>query len=183
MKAPQKIKGKKLRLRDLTYERFIETTDRFAVALILRAKHRFPTANDPAFAQDFLLSGIRLNMYEPPDGPAKQALDVFDISYKLGLPIAGTLISILRHSIRAWWHRRTYMPKFTRKYIFRKWKFIPLPWLDHIELYEDNKLTARRYTKRGSINDIGVNSSRLYGSYEGSFLQYSRLRFIHSGTT
>ena len=117
MKAPQKIKGKKLRLRDLTYERFIETTDRFAVALILRAKHRFPTANDRPFAQDFLLSGIRLNMYEPPDGPAKQALDVFDISYKLGLPIAGTLISILRHSIRACVHRRTYMPKFTRKYI------------------------------------------------------------------
>lgn len=161
---------KPINTKQLSYEKFLATTDRFALFLILKAKRTYPSPGDPAFAREFLLRGLRFYIKEPEDGIGKNVVDMFDISFKLGISLRATLIQILRYVIKEQRRVLTYKPQVTKKAVLKRWGRIPLPWISHVERYEDGVLHSKVYRAKGETVVEHVKVGALLGPYEGRLL-------------
>ncbi|TVT37854.1 hypothetical protein FNT36_22100 [Hymenobacter setariae] len=163
---------KPINTKQLSYEKFLATTDRFALSLILKAKRTYPSPGDPAFAREFLLRGLRFYINEPKDGIGKSVIDMFDMSFKLGISLRATLIQILRYVIKEQQRVLTYKPQVTRKAVLKKWGRIPLPWFSHVERYEDGVLHSKVYRVKGETVVEYVKEGEILGPYENRLLSH-----------
>lgn len=170
------IPPKRLSSKGLSYEQFKATTDRFATMVAIRAKTTYPYANDPEFTKNLLLRGFNLFANDPQDGPGKAAIDLFDFSYKLGLPLRPTLIQILRRVLAEKRKSETHLPEVKHKIIVKRWGKVPLPWISHRERYEDGVLASRIYRSGQGIRIETLKEQRLLGTYEGALLLEPSMR-------
>ena len=134
----QRLKTKPFNTKQLTYDRFNRTVDAYARFLVKVTKNAFPEANNKAFVKETVLSiQSRLLVNESEEGAIKEALDRFDLAYKLGSSIREAIIVITRQLANALRAERKFMPKFTFKRRIKRWKGIPLPWIDHVERHDE----------------------------------------------
>ena len=171
-----RFQPKSINSKELSYEHFQATTDRFTTLLLLRAKTTYPYAKDPDFAKNLLLSGLRLFINEPQDELGKSAIGLFDVSYKLGLPLRPTLIQILKGIIAGKRKAEAYRPEVTYKTVFKRWRRLPLPRISHRERYEDGILESRMYRDSKGIKIEGVKETPLLGLHEGELLRDPSMR-------
>ena len=162
--------NKQWSIKELSYPRFLLLVDAYARSLVRSAKRAYPEANDKAFAQETLIATYKdLLLHEPEEGPAKFALEQFDLSYKLGLPLRKTLVTITRQLDHAQQARQTFMPRFTFKRKFKRWYVLPLPWISHIERHDQ----FGSETISSGNNVRSVRRRRILGKYEGEMMANS----------